>query len=98
MARVANLEQAIQVAVECQNQNAEAFRDALYALEVRHWVMMRASDDLANGSVEKTPDGGINWSFYEVKYRSWWEAQQSAEKNTSSTLANSDDPVIFGGS
>lgn len=100
MARVANLESGLQVAVDCQNQNAEAFRDALYALEARQWMMMRLSADLAVNEPARDSSGGVDWNHYEALYKTWWEKQKQLEEEQSATVQSDEpqDAVVFGGS
>lgn len=93
--RIAALEQGQKVVIDAQNTNAEAFRDCLYALEARQWMIMRAMDDAAfDGVSVRTVAGTVDWDAYEQQYRKFLESQAPA---TAVTPEHPEDAVIFGG-
>lgn len=95
LARLANLEQSLQVLSEAHNANADAFSSCLYSLEARQWMLMKAVDDLASrlGAGESIP-----WDAYLEKYTNHVEEQRLFEENAKNKV---DDPdagaVVFGG-
>lgn len=82
--------------MEQQNANAETFRDCLYALEVRQWMIMRALDDLGSDGVPiQNPKGSVNWEAYQQLYLEYHEQQQAAAEAPAD--AHPAEAVIFGG-
>ncbi len=92
--RIAGLEQGQKVLIETSNTNAEAFRDCLYALEANQWIIMKAVDDIAAGTVKKTSSGTVNWESYQEDYKKFVEKQEE-KKQVSEAFATED--IVFGG-
>ena len=88
-AKLAGLEQGQALLIEAHNANSAAFRDSLYALEARQWMIMRALDELASDTGQV-----VDWSRLERKYREWLDTQQAKEQVASEHPAEA---VIFGG-
>lgn len=80
--------------METQNANAGAFRDCLYVLEARQWMMMQVLDDIARDGVPiQSPSGTVDWKSYEAKYNAFLESQKAKEPLPEEPA----DAVIFGG-
>lgn len=78
------------------NANAEAFRDCLYALEARQWMIMKVLDHLVQPGAEvvRATLGAVDWKHYEEDYRAFLETQKPEEKPEATP---EDGAVIFGG-
>lgn len=72
--------------MEAGNTNAEAFRDCLYALEVRQWMIMKAIDTLF--------PGGVDWKALEGEYRKFFDEENQDKKGPAE---HPEEAVIFGG-
>ena len=102
--RVASLERGLQLLGKAHDQNSAAFRDCLYAVEARQWIIMQVLDDLMRNEVMRASNnvgGGIHWGYYEEKYKAFHaeQVQQDLEREAEmkGPAAPDADAVVFGG-
>lgn len=97
--RVASLEASVKTLAEAGNANAGAFRDCFEVTEARQWMIMRAMDDMALGTVAKSAEGTVNWEHYTQMYGAFQE-ELAAKRATEGATVEGDipaDAVVFGG-
>jgi len=100
---VANLEQGLRSLGKAHDQNSAAFRDCLYAVEARQWIIMRVLDHLVQPGAEvvRSPGGLVDWDHYEDDYKAFHaeQVQQDLEREAALTAPPPPDAdaVVFGG-
>lgn len=100
--RVASLEASNRALAEVVNSNGVVMRDCLEVTEARQWMIMRAMDDMVQGSGAKLDGVGVNikgidWEHYKTKYLAFQEELQAQAAAEPAEAEDAGD-VVFGGS